>query len=40
MFGLIPRGNEALAPYAIRMLMAINTICFRRVVPCAAILLS
>jgi hypothetical protein len=26
MFGLIPRGNEALAPYAIRMLMAINTI--------------
>src|SRR5262245_39349489 len=26
MFGLIPRGNEPLVPYAIRMLMAINTI--------------
>ena len=26
MFGLISKGNEALVPYAIRMLMAINTI--------------
>ena len=26
MFGLIPRGNEPLVPYAIRMLMAINAI--------------
>jgi uncharacterized protein (DUF2235 family) len=26
MYGLIPRGNEALVPYAIRMLMAIHTI--------------
>ena len=26
MFGLIAKGNEALVPYAIRMLMAINTI--------------
>jgi uncharacterized protein (DUF2235 family) len=26
MYGLIPKGNEALVPYAIRMLMAIHTI--------------
>ena len=26
MYGLIPKGNEPLVPYAIRMLMAINNL--------------
>jgi uncharacterized protein (DUF2235 family) len=30
MYGLIPKGNEALVPYAIRMLMAIHTLEERR----------